>query len=65
MENGRKSTWIRFWRSLEQYTMALEYDPLEELHARISLLENKVQALRRGATVTTGEGPGNSKHSPG
>jgi hypothetical protein len=48
MEHLQNSVWIRFWQWLDRYAIALEYDPVEDLHARISLLEEEVRALRRG-----------------
>lgn len=45
--------------------MALECEPFEDPHARISLRENEVQAPRGSAKITIGEEPGDSKYSPG
>ncbi|WP_187290861.1 hypothetical protein [Hyphomicrobium denitrificans] len=45
MEHLQNSVWFRFWQWLDRYAMALEYDPIEDLHARVSLLEDEVQGL--------------------
>ncbi len=42
-----KATWSRFWTWLDRLGMAVEYDPIEELHARVSRLEDEIGLLRQ------------------
>lgn len=45
-----KIIWSRFWNSLDRFAMAMEYDPLEEMQAHISRLEDEVNLLRQDDT---------------
>jgi hypothetical protein len=42
-----KAIWSRFWNWLDRFAMAVEYDPLEELRARVSRLEGEIGLLRQ------------------
>jgi hypothetical protein len=50
MENHYNAVWTRFMHWLDQYSAALAYDPIGDLHAGIARLEEEVRALRHGDT---------------
>lgn len=51
MKNRWHAAWTKFTQWLDQYAVALAYDPVGDLHAGIARLEEEVRALRRGETV--------------
>ncbi|MGO4685086.1 hypothetical protein [Hyphomicrobium sp. 2TAF46] len=42
-----KASWSGLWTWLDRVGMAAEYDPLEELQARVLRLEDEISLLRR------------------
>jgi hypothetical protein len=48
MRNTMKETWQRIWQWLESAAYAMDYDPVEELHNRVTTLEADVAEIKGG-----------------
>jgi len=43
---GEGSIWSRFWMRMNAFAIAMDYDPMEEMQARIARLEREIVSLR-------------------
>jgi hypothetical protein len=54
--------WNAFWRGANALALALDADPLSEIHSRIGKLEAEVFGASPAATVGRDAGPASSHH---